>query len=525
MTNTTNQPQEHGKKKLGIFQRFLDTVEYIGNKFPSPFILFSIMALIVLLLSKVFEGVSVEYIGAGGENVTKAVVSLLNADGFRYILTDMVSIFIKFPPLGLVIMMMMALGLAEKTGLVTAFVRKVMLGVPEWAITATIFILGICGNLASDAATVFVPAAAAAVYASMGRNPILGLSIAFAATQAGFSANFLPAGTDVIISSITKSAVGIIPQTANSPAHPLINYYFMASSVVVLAVVGVFIAEKIVGPRVNRLHPINEFAIEVEDQKISQEEERGLRFAKWTAIGYVLIILALLVPEFGLLRNPETHAIIPRSPFLSGIVPILFFFFLFVGVAFGLGKRVIKKESDVAKFMAQGLAGVLSFVVTAFSAAQFIAWFTKTNLATVLAVKGANLLKSLDLTGLMLIVCLILLSAFLDMFVTSGGVKWLILAPIFVPMFGLLGMEPALTQAAYRVGESSINSMTPLNYYIPVMLGIIAKYSKSENKIGIGTLVALQLPYGIGFLLAWSSWLIIYLLLGLPLGPGVNAFM
>jgi len=512
-------------KKVGGFQRFLDMIEFIGNKFPSPFMLFSLLAVLVLFISFALDGVSASYLGKGGKPVIIKITSLLSADGFRYILTDMVKNFVSFPPLGLVVVMMLAMGLAEATGFVNAFVRKIMLGVPSWAITVTIFLLGINGNLASDAATVFVPAAAAAVFASMGKNPLLGMSIAFAGTQAGFSANLLPAGTDALLAGITQSAIGTIPQTASSPTHPLINYYLMSSSVIVLTLVGTLVAEKIVAPRLERLHPyVPEGGLNVGAHALTPEENKGLRYAGWAAIAYVILLLILMVPSNGLLRDPKTLTLIPSSPFLSGIIPILFFFFLSIGTAFGIGKGVITKEADIGKFMGQGLAGVLSFIVTAFSAAQFIAWFNKCNLATVLAIKGADVLKSLDFTGIALILAFILLCAFVDLFLVSGSAKWLILAPIFVPMFGLLGYEPALTQAAYRIGESSVNSVTPLNYYLPVMLGIMAKYT-SDTKIGMGTLISMQLPFGISFLVAWTLWLMVFIGLNLPLGPGAGIFL
>ncbi len=521
----SSEPKTTIKVQNSVFQKFLDVIEYIGNKFPSPFMLFALLGVIVLVLSFAFDGTAVTYIGKGGKPLTVKVLNLISADGFRYILTSMVKNFVNFPPLGLVVVMMLAMGLAEATGFVSAFVRKIMLGVPSWAVTSTIFLLGINGNLASDAATVFVPAAAAAVYAGLGRNPLLGMSVAFAATQAGFSANFLPAGTDALLAGITQSAIKIVPQTASSPAHPLINYYLMSSSVVILTVVGTLIAEKVVGPRLDKLHPYHGLEDNTGEHALTPAELKGLRYAGWAALGYVLLLLVLLVPETGLLRDPKTHAIIPKSPFLSGIIPILFFLFVTIGTAFGIGKGVIKKESDVGKFMGQGLAGVLSFIVTAFSAAQFIAWFSKSNLATVLAVKGAELLKMLDFTGILLIIAFVLLSSFLDLFVISGSAKWLILAPVFVPMFGLLGYEPALTQAAYRIGESSVNSITPLNYYLPVMLGIMAKYSKSENSAGMGTLMSMQIPFGIAFLLTWTAWLLLFIMLNLPLGPGVNIYL
>lgn len=511
-------------EKKSFFQKCLDIIEFVGNKFPTPFVLFALLGVVVLVISALFDGVTASYIGKEGKNVNVHIVSLLNPDGLRFILTSMVDNFIKFPPLGLVVVMMLAMGLAESTGFVSALVRKIMLGVPSWAITATIFLVGINGNLASDASMVFVPAAAAAVYASMGRNPILGMSVAFAATAAGFSANFLPAGTDALIAGITQSAIGNIASTANVSIHPMINYYFMSSSVVMLTVVGTIVAEKVVAPRLNKLQ-INEIQVDVAEQNLTAEEKKGLKYAGYAAIAYIVILLALTLPEFGWLRDPKTHELIPKSPFISSIIPLLFLFFFTIGTAFGVGKGLIKNEKDVSKFLANGLQGSLSFIVTAFSAAQFVAWFNKTNLATVIAVKGSEFLQSLDFTGFTLVVSLILLSAFVDLFVISGSAKWVVLAPIFVPMFGLLGYDPALTQAAYRIGESSVNSVTPLNYYVPVMLGIMARYMKPGEKIGMGTLMATQIPYALAFLVGWIIWLFIFMMFDLPLGPGAHIYL
>jgi aminobenzoyl-glutamate transport protein len=511
---------------MGLFQRLLDCIEVVGNKLPSPFILFSLLAVAALLLSAVFEGTTVSFVGKDAKQVTVKVLSLLNADGFRYILTSMVPNFVNFPPLGLVVVMMLAMGLAENTGLVSAFVRKVMLGAPSWAVSAIVMFLGINGNLASDAAMIFMPAAAAAVYAGMGRNPILGMSLAFAATAAGFSANIIPAGTDALIAGITATAVKVIPQTANSPVHMLINYYFMGSSVIILTIVGTVVAEKIVGPRLDRIFPnLSLDASAQQEHLLTPEENRGLKWAGWAALAYILLLLVLAVPETGLLRDAKTHTLVPSSPLLSGIIPVLFFFFMSVGLAFGLGKGVIKKEADVPKFMASGLQGMTGFLVTAFAAAQFIAWFTKTNLATILAVRGAEILRDTGFTGIPLILGFILLSGFVDLFMMSGSAKWLIMAPIFVPMFGLLGFEPALTQAAYRIGESVTNPISPLQYYVPVMLGIMSRYVKDDNRTGMGTLMATQMPFAIWFLVAWAGWLIVFMMLNLPLGPGAKIFL
>ena len=521
-----NTPVPVPEEKEGLFQKFLDIVEIIGNKFPSPFVLFCILGVIILIVGGVLDGTSASFVGKGGKMQTVKITSLLNADGFRFILTDMVKNFINFPPLGLVLTMTLALGLAESTGMIGALVRKMLLGVPGWAITAMIFFIGINGNIASDASMVFVPAAAAAVYASMGKNPILGMSAAFAATSAGFSANVLPAGTDALLAGITQSVINNVPATANCQAHPLMNYYFMSTSVLILLITGTIIAEKIVGPRLDKL----EFkTLDGEDAKssptVTPEENRGLRFAGLAALSFIVVLCLLTLPTGALLRDPKTGNILPSSPFVAGIIPILFCFFFIIGVSYGIGRGNIQKESDVPKYMAKGLEGVLSFMVTGFAAGQFVAWFNKSNVATVVAVRGAEFLQSMNFTGIGLIISLILLSSFVDLFVISGSSKWIILAPIFIPMFGLLGYEPALTQAAYRIGESSVNTVTPLNYYVPVMFGIMAKYLKDQKHVGMGTLMATQIPYALGFLVVWSLYLFVFIALDLPLGPGCGIYI
>ena len=520
------QPNLPSRDKRSYFQRFLDIVEVVGNKFPAPFILFTILAGLVLIFSVLLEGTAVSIIDKAGKTVPVKVISLVNAEGFRYMLENIVKNFVNFPPLGLVVTMMLAMGLAEATGLISAVVRRVLMGVPSWAVTAAVFFMSIMAHLASDAAMVIMPATAAAIFASMGRNPILGMSVAFAATAAGFSDNFVPTGTDALLSGITATAIGNIPQTANSPTHMLINYYFMSSSALLLTVVGTIVAEKVVAPRLAGMTIINlSESGAKEENALTPQEKKGLKYAGWTALVYLGIVLLMAIPENGLLRDPATHALVPKSPLLSGMIPLLFFFFVSAGTAFGIGKGLIRTSDDIPKFLLQGLNGAMSFIVTAFAAAQFIAWFNKTNLATVIAVKGATLLQDINFTGIPLIIAFIVVCAFVDLFMMSGSAKWLFMAPIFVPMFGLLGFQPALTQAAYRVGESCLNGISPLNYYMPVVLGIMAKYTKNADAAGMGTLMATQIPYAFSFLLVWSLWLLVFMFLDLPLGPGAGVFI
>ena len=511
----------------GFFQRFLDFLEFVGNKFPSPFLLFSGLAVSVLILSALFSGASATYMGVGGKQTTVTVVNLLQVPTLQGFLQDALKNFIQFPPLGLVVLLMMAMGLAEGTGFIICLVKRLLQGVPDWGMTAAIFFIGINGNLASDAAMIVMPAIAASVYAAMGRNPLLGMSIAFSATAAGFSANILPAGTDALMSGITQTAIKMLPETINSPAHILINYYFMSSSVVILTTIGTIVAEKIVAPRLDTYMPyMRKEIVECEEAALKPEEIRGLRFAGWAGFAFLAVLLALALPEHAFLRNPKTLAFIPKSPLLDGMIPILFAFFFTLGTAFGVGKGVIKNFEDIGSFLAEGVKSASGFIVTAFPAAQFITWFGKSNLASVLSIKGAYFLQSIDFTGIALVVAFILLCGIADMLLTSGSAKWLFFSPIFIPMFALLGYEPALVQAAYRLGESVTNPISPLNFYIPVIIGIASRYIDTEKKpIGYGTIIAAQLPFSIWFLIGWGAWLITFMVMDWPLGPGVGVYL
>ena len=510
----------------GFFQRFLDFLEFMGNKIPSPFMLFSGLAISVLALSLIFAGASATYTGAGGKETTVTVVNLLQMDTLQGFLQDMVKNYVSFPPLGLVVLLMMAMGLAEGTGFIVSFVKRLLKGIPPWGVTAAMFFIGINGNLASDAAMIVLPAIGAAIYSSMGRNPLLGMTVSFAATAAGFSANILPAGTDALIAGITQTAIKMLSITANSPSHILINYYFMSSSVIILTIIGTIVAEKIVAPRLDTYAPYFIKNAEADNVDLTPEEIRGLRWAGWAALAYIVLLLVLSIPENGFLRDPKTHSFIPKSPLLGGIIPILFGFFFTVGLAFGIGKGVIKKEADVADFLGEGVKSAAGFIVIAFPAAQFIAWFGKSNLASVLSIKGAYFLKSVDFTGMALIVAFIIMCGIADLLLTSGSAKWLFLSPIFVPMFALLGYEPALVQAAYRLGESVSNPISPLNYYIPVIIGIAARYIDTEKKpIGYGTIIAAQIPFAFWFLIGWTAWLLVFMAMDWPLGPGAGIYL
>jgi len=437
-------------------------------------------------------------------------------------MADFVKTYVNFAPLGLIVVMTLGIGLVEQSGMISALMRKTILGAPSYLVTAVLAVVGINANLASDAGIIFTPAIGGAVFKALGRNPWIGVIAGFAAASGGFTANFFIAGTDALLAGITESAAK--GMNVAGPTHPLINWYFMAVATIVVMVVTTFVTEKftvkILGDTTH-----DKDSEELLKHKVTAEENRGLRWAAVMGVLCIGVLLYLTLPEGSFFRADD-GSIVPRSPFLSGIVGILFFLFFFVGIAYGFGAGTIKKLDDVPKLMQKGLSGGLSFMVVVLPAAIFVQLFNASKLTTILAVNGAHWLERMNLGGIPLLVMFILLCTFINLFITSGSAKWLILAPIFVPMFSIVGFTPALTQVAYRIGDSSSNIISPLSYYVPVVIGLLEQYrTDPDTKIGIGTVVSLEMPYTIAYLICFTALLIVWYTLGLPLGPGAPALM
>lgn len=513
-------------RKVGGFEKFIKWIEVIGNKLPHPFWLFVYLSIIIVVLSFFLSkaGVSVTYMAAGrgdeaAKEATVTAINLMSYDAMRAFFANFVKTYVNFAPLGLIMVMTLGIGLLEQSGLISAFMRKTILGAPSWAVSATLAVVGINANLASDAGIIFTPAIGGAVFKALGRNPWVGVITGFAAGCGGFTANFFVAGTDALLAGITESVVkgmGI-----DAPTHPLINWYFLVIATLVLTAATTLITEKftskVLGDTAGPLSAEN-----IAEHSVTADENRGLRCAAITAVIFLVVLLALTVPQDSFFRNPKTGGIVPSSPLLSGIIAILFFFFFFTGIAYGVGAKVIKKMDDVPKLMQKGLAGGLSFFVVVLPASMFVQLFADSNLTTILAVKGAEGLTAMHLGGIPLLIMFILLCTFVNLFMISGSAKWLILAPIFVPMFSVVGFSPALTQMAYRIGDSSTNIISPLSYYMPVIIGLMEQYRPEGNTqdVGIGTVISLAMPYSIAYLACFTIQLIIWYVLKLPLGPG-----
>ncbi len=497
------------KQKVG----FLGTIERVGNALPHPFILFLIITggLIILAAILAAAGVSVVNPTTGEEVIVK---SLLNKDGFSWIMTSMVGNFSSFAALGVVLAMQMAIGVAEGSGLLTTAMRRAILGVPMWLLSAAVIFLGINGSIASEASIIFIPPLAATAFWAAGKHPLAGLIAGYAAVNAGFTANVMITATDALLYPVTlEIAQGVDPNYTTTVAN---NWYFMIASCFLLTIVGVVVNNKIIAPRLGEYK-----GTEVDNERdATPEEKKGLRNAAIFSVIYIALILIGLIPKNGFLRDAEGSVL--NGPFITGLVGFLVVYFILVGVVYGKSVGVFKKASDVPKVMADSLTSLTGYIVLIFVIAQFIQIFNYTNLGTVIAVASADFLKGAGFTGIPMILCIILITTLVNFFMTSGTAKWYIFAPIFVPMFMALGYSPEFAQVIYRIGDSCTNPITPIYPYLPMIIGMASKYDK---KAGMGTIISMMIPYSVAFLLSWIVLVVVWMLCNLPLGPGASVFM
>ena len=478
------------------FTSILDSIERVGNKLPHPATLFFIMAIIVAVISAIGAGLGLSAVHpATGETIEAR--SLLSAEGIRWIYTNVESNFVKFPPLGLVLVIMIGIGVAEGSGLFNVLVKQLVIGAPKRLIT-----------YAEVGYVILIPLGAM-IFHALGRHPMAGFAAAFCGVSAGFGSNFLIGSVDPILAGLSTSAAQIIDP--DMYINPLVNYFFMVVSAIMVTIVGGWITEKIVEPRLGKYEG-NEAALKIEG--LSPIEKKGLKWAGYATVIFIALMALAVVPKNGILRDPVTGDVL-RSPFFSGIVVALMLLFMVPGMVYGIIVGTIKSDKDVIKHMTSSMKGLASYIVLVFFAAQFIYWFNYSNLGLILAIKGAGFLKGIGFTGLPLIICFILLSAFLNLFMGSASAKWAILAPVFILMFMLLDFHPGLTQASFRIGDSVSNVITPMMSYFALIVTYAQKY---DEKYGIGTIISLMIPYTLIFLLAWIVIITIWVITGLPLG-------
>jgi aminobenzoyl-glutamate transport protein len=505
------------QKRKGFLLRCLDGVEYLGNKLPHPATLFALFALGVILLSAVFSALDLSATHpATGEEIRS--VNLLSGEGLRMIVDKMVTNFTHFLPLGVVLVAMLGVGVAEGSGFMGTALRWMILAAPPRMITLVVVFAGVISNAASETGYVVVVPLGAIVFLAMGRHPLAGLAAAFAGVSGGYSANLILGTIDPLLAGISQETAHIIDPTY--VVNPAANYYFMFVSVFVITAVGTWITERIVEPRLGVYEPPQDSGEGAEEQpltnRLSPIEKRGLLAAGVSMLVLLGLVCWAVLPEGAVLRNPVSGSLLD-SPFLKGIVAFIFIGFLVPGLTYGIVTGKYRNDSDVINAMGKTISTLGGYIVLVFFAAQFVAYFGWTKIGLIFAIQGAQSLNAIGFTGIPLILAFILLSAFINLFVGSASAKWAIMAPVFVPMFMLVGYSPELTQLAYRIGDSTTNIITPMMSYFALIVAFGQKY---DRKFGIGSIIATMLPYSIGFMLIWCIMAVIWILLGLPLGPG-----
>jgi aminobenzoyl-glutamate transport protein len=545
-----NVPQS-GKKKRTLFTRFLDFVEWLGNLLPHPVTLFALFALGVVLFSGLADWLNWSAPdprpeGSAGRAPGGIIepVSLLNGEGLRMIVENMVDNFTNFAPLGVVLVALLGVGVAEHSGLISACIRGIVLkaasfqpkpagssGImryvkkglnfflnPRNLVTIAICFAAVISNTASEMGYVVLVPLAAVIFHSMRRHPLAGLACAFACVSGGYSANLLLGTIDPLLAGLTEEAAQLI-----DPEYTVVataNYYFMFASTFLITAMGTFVTLRIVEPKLGVYDESMAMEDVSEEASMDPLQPNEIRALKWTGVSVLIMfgILALtIVPENGVLRNPETGDW-KDSPFLNGVVTLIFICFLIPGFVYGRVVGTMKSDRDIIKGMSQAMSTLGLYIVIVFFAAQFVAYFGWSNLGQIFAVKGAQFLQDIGATGPIIFVGFILVSGSVNLMLGSASAQWAVTAPIFVPMLMLIGYSPEVIQAAYRIGDSVTNIITPMMSYFGLILAFANKYDKD---LGIGTIIAMMLPYSIFFFIGWI--ILFYLLIfgiGMPVGPG-----
>jgi aminobenzoyl-glutamate transport protein len=492
--------------------RILDWIERAGNKLPDPAVLFLIALVITWVVSALLAPVSFSAIDPrSGEPVV--IRNLLAGQDFVGFLAQMVQVFVAFPPLGVVLVAMLGIGVAEHSGFINAALRGLLSFTKRWLLTPMVITVGIISHTAVDAGYVLVVPLGGVIFYAAGRHPLAGIAAAFAGVSGGFSANFVPSSVDPMLAGITQAGVQVLD--SELLINPLNNYFFTAVSSLLIIGLGWFITDKVVEPRLQKTELDGDLSELPKMEGLEPAERRALRWS----LGSMLLLIVLLVltslPADSVWRNADGELAGSGSPLMGSIVPLIFLLFILPGIVFGYASGKFKSHRDVIHGMTKAMSDMGYYMVMAFFAAQFIYAFGQSNLGPLIAIEGANFIRAMGMPAQVTLVGIVLVTGVVNLLVGSASAKWALLAPILVPMLMSLGISPDLTQAAYRVGDSTTNIITPLMPYFPLIVVFCQRY---VTKAGIGTLVAMMLPYSVVFLVAWTAFLLIYWALGIPLG-------
>jgi aminobenzoyl-glutamate transport protein len=533
-------------------QRMLDGIERLGNKVPHPVLMFLYLIIIVIVLSQVLalfnvkvteliaEPVPVEVRESYYEDTTQVqlvvdpdaaaledpdfelreveipIVGLLTIDGIRFIFTTFVTNFQNFGVVGVTFIAMMGAGAAEGAGMMGALIRKLVASSPKGLITFLLILVGALSSVASDAGYLILIPLAAAAFHAIGRHPIAGMAAGFAGVAATFSVNIIPQPIDAMMVEVANEAIGL---TGGEPISVVSNYYFSVVSMLLMCVVATVVTERIIEPRLGPYDASQGSGVadDAADNADAAAEARGLRFALFGFLGVLAIVLLAVVPPDAPLRDPESGAIIGNTPFMDSLLFIIALFFLVSGICYGIGAGTVKSSNDVIGAITKTFNGLGGLIFMLLMIAQFIAYFNYTNMPQVAAVGLADVLERADVGALPLLIGFVFVILLLDLIIPGVIPKWAIFAPVFIPIFDRLGVAPQTVLAAYRIGDSPVNTLTPLMVYLPFIVTIAQRYKRDS---GIGTIISLMLPYAAIMAIIWIILFAIWFLLGIPLGPG-----
>ena len=499
---------------------FLDIIERVGNRVPNPVVIFLILIAIIIVLSHVFHlmgsSVAFQVVNAQTheiEEATASVNSLLSVDGLRFMLTSVVPNFLGFTALGVVIVAMVGVGLAEEAGLIGALIRKLVIVSPPGALTYILVFIGVLSSVAADAGYLVLIPLAAVAFQSVGRHPLAGLAAAFAAVGGAFGVNFLIKPVDGVLTEITNDAIHLL-----NPALSIdltANFFFSVASVVVLTLTIALVSDKLVEPRLGAWQG-DESAAEG-DGDLSAEERRGLKFSLWGFLAVLAVFALLALPSGAPLRHPDSGALIGNSPLMNSLIVVITVLFLGAGLAYGVGAGTFRNASDAINAVVKTIGTLSSLIFLLLIISQFVAYFNYTNMATVAAVNMGYFLGQTQLGTIPLLVGFVLVVFVVGILMPQIIPKWALFAPVFVPLFMQLGIAPEAVLAAYRVGDSPSNVINPLMPYFALIVTFVQRYQKEA---GVGTVIALMLPYAVALTIVWTLLLIVWLMLGIPFGPG-----
>jgi aminobenzoyl-glutamate transport protein len=565
MTRSTEEPAVDAAPAGG---GWLDRIERLGNKVPHPAIIFAGLCVLVILLSAVLSllNVSVTYEVAepapvqvteqltdqvqGGSQVpdvdaappvtagedlvvreeTTKIKSLLSIDGIRFLFTSFVSNFSGFSVVAVILVAMLGVGVAEESGLMGALIRKLVKVAPPWALTFIIVFVGMLSSVASDAGYLILIPLAAAAFLSVGRHPLVGLAAAYAGVSAGFAVNILITPSDGILTEVTNEAAALVDP--NLSIGITANLWFNIASTIFVTFVIVFVTSRLIERRLGAYTPEQAdppgegFAdpggagTATEPAVDPEAESRGLRYAGFAVLAAVAVVLALAVPSGGPLRNPDTGSLVNDAPLMSSLIVIITLIFLVAGIGYGRGAKTVTSSTDVINAITKTWASLAGLLFMLFLISQFIAYFNYSEMPTVASVGMADLLERADIGAIWLLIGFILVIALLDIIIPGLLPKWAIFAPVFIPLFVRLGVAPQTLLAAYRLGDSPMNVITPLMVYLPFIVIVAQRYQK---RAGLGTIVAMMIPYSIIVLVTWTLFFAAWFLLGIPMGPGYPA--